>query len=108
MVAETKMFTLIFRILAYVAMVAGICLFFSPITTILGYIPLVGGFISGIAGFAIFIGAVLVCIPLFLIALSLAWLRFHPKIGCLILSIGLAIFAIFWITSGPPEIDESD
>ena len=100
--AETRMFTLIFRILAYVAMVVGICMFFSPITTILGYIPLVGGFISGIAGFAILIGAVLVCIPLFLIALSLAWLRFHPKIGLLILSVGVVVFLILWITGGSP------
>jgi uncharacterized membrane protein len=100
---QSKQFTLIFRVLAYATMVAGICLFFSPITTILGYIPLVGGFISGVATIAIFIGAVLLCIPLFLIALSLAWLRFNPKIGLAILGVGLIIFFIFWKTSGPPE-----
>lgn len=94
---------MILRILAYVAMVAGICLFFSPITTLLGYIPLVGGFLSGVAGFAIFLGAVLICIPLFLMAVSLAWLRFHPVIGCGLLSVGLAIFLLFWFTSGPPD-----
>ena len=105
LIAETKMFTLIFRILAYVAMVAGICLFFSPITTLLGYIPLVGGFISGIAGFAIFIGAILVCIPLFLVAISLAWLRFHPAIGCMIMSVGMAIFILFWIAGGDQTSD---
>lgn len=82
-------------------MVLGICLFFSPITTILGYIPLVGGFVSGIVGFAIFIGAVLFCIPMFVIALSLAWLRFHPKIGLVILSVGLIILAYFWINGKP-------
>lgn len=90
------------RILAYVSMVLGICLFFSPITTILGYIPLVGGFVKGVAAFAIFIGAVLFCIPLFIVALSAAWLRFHPKIGVIILSIGVVVFLVFWITGGPP------
>lgn len=84
-------------------MVLGICLFFSPITTILGYIPLVGGFVKGVAAFAIFIGAVLFCIPLFIVAVSVAWLRFHPKIGIMVLSIGVAIFLVFWITGGPPE-----
>ncbi len=84
-------------------MVFGIWLFFSPITTILGYIPLVGGFISGVAGLAIIMAAILVCIPLFLLAVSLAWLRFHPKIGLSLLGVGLVIFIIFWITGGPPS-----
>ena len=100
--AESRTLTSMLRIGAYVAMVLGICLFFSPITTILGYIPLVGGFVSGVASFAIFVGAVLICIPLFLITVSLAWLRFHPKVGLVILGIGLVLFFMFWKTSGPP------
>jgi hypothetical protein len=84
-------------------MVVGILLFFSPVTEILGYIPLVGGFIKGVAGFAIFVGALLACIPLFLITLSVAWVRFHPKVGVFVLLIGLLIFFVFWKTSGPPE-----
>ena len=91
-----------FRLLAYASMVLGICMFFWPVTSLLGYIPLVGGFISGVAGLAIFIGAVLLCIPLFLIALSLAWLRYNPKVGVMLLSAGVVIFLIFWWTSGPP------
>ena len=83
-------------------MVLGICLFFSPITTILGYIPLVGGFVSGIAGFAIFIGAVIICIPLFAIALSLAWLVYHPKVGLVIFSAALLIFGYIWMNGKPP------
>lgn len=99
--AQSKFMTTLIRIGAYIAMVLGICLFFSPITTILGYIPLVGGFVSGVASFAIFLGAVLVCIPLFLIAVSLAWLRFHPKVGLMVLVVGLVILLLFWMTSGP-------
>ena len=92
-----------FRILAYVSMVLGICMFFWPVTSVLGYIPLVGGFISGVAGLAIFMGAVLICIPLFLMALSLAWLRYHPKVGVKLLVLGVGVFLVFWVTSGPPE-----
>lgn len=80
-------------------MVFGILLFFSPITEILGYIPLVGGFVKGVAGFAIFVGAVLACIPLYLIMFSVAWLRFHPKIGAITLIAGVLIFVIFWMNS---------
>jgi len=101
--AQSRMQTTFLRIGAYLAMVIGICLFFSPVTTLLGYIPLVGGFVSGVAGFAIFLGAVLACIPLFLIAVSLAWLRFHPKVGLMVLGVGLVLFFLFWKTSGPPD-----
>lgn len=83
-------------------MVIGICLFFSPITTILGYIPLVGGFVSGIASFAIFIGAVIICIPLFIMALSIAWLVYHPKVGLMILSAALIVFGYIWLNGKPP------
>ena len=84
-------------------MVASICLFFSPITTIIGYIPLVGGFISGVLFFAILLAAILLCIPLFFFALSIAWIRFHPKVGIVLLVIGLVVLAVILIinyTSG--------
>lgn len=86
-------------------MVLGICLFFSPIVEILGYIPLVGGFISGIAWFAIVIGALILCIPLFTITLSLAWLIYHPKIGLAILSCGLLLLGYIWM-NGQPVVPE--
>jgi hypothetical protein len=74
--------------------VFGIFFFFSPITTILGYIPLVGGLLSTVVGWAIFVGAFIVAIPLFLIALSLSWLFFHPKVGLIILGVALVILGI--------------
>jgi hypothetical protein len=75
-------------------MVLGIVLIFSPITTILGYIPLVGGIISGIVGFAIFLAAVLVSIPLYLLMIAIAWLVFHPKVGVVLILIAGAITAL--------------
>ena len=82
------------RIGSYFVMVGGICLFFSPITSLIGYIPLVGGFISGVLFFAILLAALIICIPLFLIAVSIAWLRFHPKVGLILIGIALVILGI--------------
>lgn len=92
--SNVKCRTWTFRILSYILMVAGICIFFSPITTLLGYIPLIGGILKGTVGFAIFLAAVIICIPLFLIALAVSWLVFHPKVGLLILGGALVITGI--------------
>jgi hypothetical protein len=75
-------------------MVIGICLFFSPITTILGFIPLVGGILKGTVGFIILIAALLVCIPFWIIGFSLAWLWYHPKVGAIFFAIGLIILGV--------------
>lgn len=82
------------RVGAYFLMVFGICAFFSPITTILGYVPLLGGLLSGAVGFAIFLAALIVCIPLFLLAVALCWLVWHPKVGLAILAVALLILGV--------------
>ncbi len=87
------------RIGSYLAMVLGIYWFLSPIVILVGYIPLVGGIISGILGFAIFLAALLICIPLYLLMTSIAWLRFHPKVGIILLLIAGGILAFFLIYS---------
>ena len=78
-------------------MVLGIYLFFSPIVNLIGFIPLVGGIISGILGFAIFLAAFLISIPLYILATAIAWLFFHPKVGLILLGIGAIIFTIIVI-----------
>jgi len=88
-------------------MVAGICIFFSPITTLLGYIPLVGGLISGIVGFAIFLAAVIISIPLYLLMISISWLFFHPKIGIILLLIAGAITTLVLVLSSKNSNQDS-
>ena len=73
--------TNLLRLLFFVLMVLGICIFFSPIVDLLGYLPIVGGFLKGTAGIIVFIAAFLVSIPMFSITFGLAWLRYHPLIG---------------------------
>ena len=92
--SKVKCMTCTLRIVSFFCMVFGICLFFSPITTILGYIPLVGGLLSGTVGIIIFIAAVIICIPLFLLAITVSWLVFHPKVGLIILAGALVVTGI--------------
>lgn len=91
---KSNNYTLIIRIITFIMIVIGICLFFSPITTLLGYIPLVGGILKSTVGFIIFVAAIIVSIPLYIMALSLAWLWYHPKVGIPILLIGVSLIAI--------------
>lgn len=96
-VEKSECFTKVMRILAFVAMVLGIYLLFSPIVNLLGFIPLIGGIISGIVGFAIFLAAFLLAIPIYILAISLSWLVFHPKVGLILLAIGGIILAVVLI-----------
>jgi hypothetical protein len=85
--------TYLLRLLFFVLMIVGICSFFSPIVDLVGYIPLVGGFLKGTAGLIVLLGAFLVSIPMFSITMGLAWLRYHPLIGGIFLGIA-AVFLI--------------
>lgn len=93
-ISNARLFTNIIRLVSFALMVFSICMFFSPISTILGYIPLIGGLFKSLVGFVIFLAALLVSIPLFIIAFSCAWCFYHPKIGIAILVVGLSIIGI--------------
>lgn len=96
-VKKSETMTRLLRIGCYLLMVISICLFFSPITTLLGYIPLLGGLLSTVVSWAIFIAALIICLPIYLLVTSIAWLRYHPKVGIAILLIGGAILAVILI-----------
>lgn len=97
MIITNKTLTIALRIAAYIVMVLGVYAFFTPIVDMLGYIPLVGGFIKGTASGYVFLGALVVCFPLFLLTFSLAWLVYHPKTGILIIVLALIIIGIIVI-----------
>lgn len=105
-VEKSECFTRVMRILSFVCMVFGIYLFFSPIVNLLGFIPLVGGIISGIVGFAIFLAALLISIPLYILMTAIAWLIFHPKVGFILLAIGGVILALVLIFGGGGNKDD--
>ena len=89
-ISKARTFTIIIRVVSFIMMVFGLVIFFSPLTNILGYVPLIGGFLKGTVTFIVFIGAILICIPLYIITFSLAWIFYHPKVGLVILGIGMA------------------
>jgi hypothetical protein len=106
-VKKSKFYTLMIRIASFVLMVLGMWLFFSPIANILGYIPFVGGFLKSTVGFFLFLAALIICIPLFLIAFSLAWLWYHPKVGIVIFLIAIAILVTIIVLNSKSSGDSS-
>lgn len=85
------------RILSFVIIVVGILLFLSPISNTLGYIPFVGGFLKSGTQLVFLIAAILVAIPVFIITLSIAWLYYNPRVGIVILGIGIILLAVLLI-----------
>ena len=85
------------RILGFLLLVVGFVLFLSPISTLLGYIPFVGGIIKSGSFFLFLIAALLISLPVYLITLSIAWLVYHPRIGAILLIAGVVILAALLI-----------
>jgi len=95
-VKKSQILTWVIRVVTYLMMVIGICMLTLPIAIILGFIPLFGGFLKGTVGFVLIVAALLVCLPLWIIGFSLAWLWYHPKVGALFLGIGLAVLGVIF------------
>lgn len=95
------------RIMSYLLMAVALLVFFSPIINLFGYLPLVGGMLKGAVGFTIFLVVLLVCIPLWIITFSLAWIRYNPKMGLIFISIGVVVLGVILLinhntqTGGP-------
>lgn len=78
-------------------MIVGFCLLFLPLIDLLGFVPLVGGFLKGSLGVIVVVGGLIICIPLWIITFSIAWTWYHPKIGLIFLTIGLTILTVILI-----------
>lgn len=81
-----------------VLMVIGFCIFFGPIVEAIGYFPIFGSFMKGFAGILVFFAALMICIPLFLVVFG-AWIRYHPKIGGIVLGLASVSLMIVYICS---------
>lgn len=78
----------------FILMVLGVFLFFGPITTLFGYMPLVGGFLKGVAGLVVILGGILFSLPIYTMVLGIAWIRYRPYVGisCLVFAFLLTVF----------------
>lgn len=78
-------------------MTVGFCLLFTPLIDILGFVPLVGGFLKGSLALIITVGGFIICIPVWIITFSVAWTWYHPKIGLIFLGTGLTVLSAIFI-----------
>jgi hypothetical protein len=78
--------------------------FLNPITTLLGHVPFIGGSLSTTLSTSIFIASVIICIPIFLLVVSICWLVNNPKVGLILLGIALLatgiVLIIIFATNG--------
>ena len=72
-------------------MTLGLFLLFYPIVHLIGYIPLIGGFLKSVVGFIIFLACLLICIPLFILTLAAAWVFYRPLVTIILAGIALII-----------------
>ena len=83
------------RVLGTVFCILGLYLVFSPVITVLSFVPLVGALLSTVMAYAAFIFAVLVGLTLSLAAVGLAWLFYRPVIGLTLLAL---VFVSVYVT----------
>lgn len=79
--------TNIFRLVSWIICVLGFYLLFSPIITLISWIPLIGTLFSYILGFAAFVIALVAGSLTFLLVFAVAWVRYRPLLGLLILTL---------------------
>jgi hypothetical protein len=72
--------------------ITGHYLLFSPILSLLNWIPLVGKLISAIVGFAAFIFSLIWGSMLHLMVMTFAWIFYRPLFGMLLLCLSAALF----------------
>ena len=79
--------------------VLGWWMLFSPIITLLKFIPLVGALLGGIVSLATFIFALVVGGTIACLIFAIAWLVFRPLYGAILLTLtGIGIYFIFFFS----------
>lgn len=72
-------------------------LFFSPVVYVISWFPLLGRFMAELSSFLFAVVSALIAIPLSLITIALAWLRFHPVKGAIFLGSGVVFGLVIWV-----------
>ena len=89
------------RPLSMLLCVLGIYFLFSPIISLLSWIPLVGSLLSAIFSLAALIFALVLGITISTFVFALAWLWFRPLYGVILLTLtGVGLALIFLIPEG--------
>ncbi len=89
-----SMMTWLLRLAGFLAMFFGIQLMLAPIAVIADIIPIFGGVVS----FGVGLIAAAVSLPLTFITIALAWLRFRPITGIILIIVGVGLSAgVFYL-----------
>lgn len=83
--SEERVVTWLLRVVGFIVMLVGFCLMASPLSTLLGVIPL----LEDLAEIGAFLTALVIAVPLTLIIIATAWIAHRPLIG-----VGLIVAAI--------------
>lgn len=85
------------RCLGFLGVWFGFYLLFSPIMALLAWIPLIGGLLKAVVGFAVAIATFVVAVTSCLLVISIAWIFYRPMIGVpLLMAVGAGIFCMFY------------
>ena len=88
----------IFRVIAWILNCYGHYLLFSPIISLLNWIPLIGSLLGSIFSFATIIFAVIWGTLIHLTVMCVAWILYRPMIGIIMLSVIICmIYLIFFM-----------
>jgi hypothetical protein len=82
---ENSKNTTAFRWLGWILNVFGHYLLFSPIISLMSWIPLVGFLLSGALKFAAILFSLLWATIIHFLVLAISWIVYRPYIGCLLL-----------------------
>ncbi len=91
-----SMMTWIFRLVGFLAMFFGLQMMLAPIAVIADIIPIFGGMVS----FGVGLIAAVVSVPLTFITIALAWLRFRPITGIILIVVGVGLSAGLFYLKG--------
>ncbi|CAK61188.1 unnamed protein product (macronuclear) [Paramecium tetraurelia] len=94
---ESRKLTMAVRFLGFLLMFFGLMLFFSPVVYVISWFPFLGRFMAELSTLLFALASFLISLPLTLITIALAWLRFHPKRALLIFVIGFLIGFCVWV-----------
>jgi hypothetical protein len=89
----TGMQTWFFRFLGWVLMLAGFMMIFSPISSLLNLVPLVGSFLSSAVTLVVGIAALVLTLAISTLIVALAYLLYRPLVGVAYLLLTGAVIA---------------
>jgi hypothetical protein len=92
---ETTM-TWVLRCVGFAGLLFGFLIFFSPLSSLVGFVPVLGSIVRGAA----FLAALVLAAPTTLVVIALSWIVFRPLVGVGLLVAAVALLiALRWAHS---------